>query len=313
MIKFFKRCQHTYTAGGALYVSHQQNTMTFLIHNPAKKNALSMSILEEMDSVLSQLLLSKNIKCLDIKFNSQDCNVSCSGFDLHEFNTDKIAAGIDPLSRSHPACRVVQKLNHISEKTDITTRVIVENHLIGFGLILAPLCNETIWSNDKIKVFLPHFRMGVGFPLLPFHATLKQFGPLFTTELLIANKARTSAEVIQAIERYAKLTNKEKERDSQYSIELLHRVESATPVIIDGSEYMVGDRTGNLKTLVDLHTAQIMAYTQYPNFNEMPETVISAVEKIRLETINRGLAQSIEQHRQRPKEMNREESRSINP
>lgn len=313
MIKFFKRYQHTCTAGGALDVFRQQNKLTLLVNNPAKKNALSMSILEEMDSVLSQLLLSKNIKCLDIKFNSQDCNVSCSGFDLHEFDMEDIAAGIDPLSSSHPACRVVQKLNHISEKTDITTRVIIENHLIGFGLILAPLCNETIWTNDKIKVFLPHFRMGVGFPLLPFHATLKQFGPLFTTELLIANKARTSAEVIRAIDRYVRLTKQEKERDSQYSIELIKCIKSGRPVIFDGSEYMVKDRTGNLQTLADLHIEQIKAYTQCPNFYEMPETVISAVEKIRLETINRGLAQSIEQHRQRPKEMNREESRSIKP
>lgn len=290
---------------------HERKETIFEIDNPTKNNALSLPMLEKMATELSSLQADhEHTKNLTIQFNTQECSCSCAGFDLSEFKVDEIAQHRDPFPSSHPACSVVDSLYALSKKIHI--KMIVDKHLIGLGIILGLLCNEIVWLNDRTKVFLPHLRMGVGFPLLPMHITFQKLGVLPTVaKLLIPNKSISPSDIVTMLKQHQESTEEQKQTDTAKAKTLLMSVKKHQPVYLDGQPYTIEDRASMLSQLVDLHLAQIDAYTQYPTLEDIPRTTLAQLEQMRLATVGPMLAQSIATHRDNPKSMNSKEAREI--
>lgn len=271
---------------------------TIKISNPAYRNALSVPILNEMVSCLSR---SDEREKIIFDFDTRQSPVTCAGFNLFDFNVEDIAAGADPLPPAHPGCILLQEIYQRSKRQPV--EFVADKHLIGFGLVLAAATNTIRWGNpENIKIFLPHFRVGIGFPLLPIFILMERFGVPVVTELLIEDRAIPLDEFLEKIQENRRTSVEQKHLAIQSSQDRLYKFVKEQPHHL---------RTSTQTEVAKLHIDQINLFLKYGGVENVPLTLQQLYEQRRLSTAGPSLAASISKHRENMHEVNHHASKDI--
>lgn len=302
---FFHSSAEKRRLGGHIQVSHEAGVKKIIISNVAQRNALSLPILHALNNEFSTFQ-SSGMHSLQIDFDSEGCDYSCSGFDLFAFDVPQIQQAKDLMPPNHPANQTVNLLWRLSQQ--YPTEIHIRKHVIGFGLVLASMCQNIVWHNpEHTKTFLPHFRLGIGFPLLPMLGLMDRFGIPLAIELLLINRSIKIKDLIQQALEYKQLTADERNAKNQLAVQSLQAAGRGEIFEVGAKSHKLEDRTGALAKMAQLHILQAEIFTSYAaNLDRIPVHVQQQVEQLRVATITPALAEAIQAHRTMPKNLNHE-------
>lgn len=146
-------------------------TVTFA--NPGKRNALSPSILSNLETALNDAEADDDVRVVIIQ-SSPDAGTFCAGFDLNAFDDD---AGPDQAEGAFGA--FAQRLRSV----DCPVVAMVDGATWGGGVELAATCDLRVASTEA-TFGLPPAKLGIVYPARGVQRFLHLLGPADASELL---------------------------------------------------------------------------------------------------------------------------------
>ncbi|MCL4744648.1 MAG: enoyl-CoA hydratase/isomerase family protein [Burkholderiaceae bacterium] len=154
------------------------------LNRPAKYNALSPEMCEEIACAAEELAARPDIKC--IVFSGEGRNFS-AGFDVASEQSATDTKSVWLANR-----RIQNAFSRINE-LPVVTVCALKGYVVGAGLLLAAVCNLRYATPDTV-FFVPELDMGIPFSLGGVATIARYIGITRTTEMVLTcNKVTASS------------------------------------------------------------------------------------------------------------------------
>jgi enoyl-CoA hydratase/carnithine racemase len=176
----------TETTEQPLEISRSGDIVTLWLNRPAKRNAVTFAMWEQLPSVLEEIAAT-NVRVLLVRGRGGHF---CAGADITGLGRSLADAG------THGGYREV---NALAEEALVSfsapTVAVIEGNCIGGGWQIASACDLRLAASDVLLGITPA-RLGITYPLGAVERTVGLVGPsttkrlLFTAELIAADEAK---------------------------------------------------------------------------------------------------------------------------
>jgi enoyl-CoA hydratase len=180
---------------GRIEVKADQRTAWIEMTNPAKLNAISLSMWLELADILDACSVDSEIRCIVI--GGQGSRAFCAGADIDEKGEAKRALGEDP---EQVSATVLSKLRTCPKPTI----AMVSGYCLGAGAAIAIHCDLRVAAEGSL-FGIPAARLGLGLPYAVIKRLADLVGPaqakrvLFTADRLSAHDALRSGLADQVV------------------------------------------------------------------------------------------------------------------
>jgi enoyl-CoA hydratase/carnithine racemase len=290
------------------------DALRVVISDSANRNALTRAAMDSLYGAIGRFHALPFAR-LALAFDTSAGSVACAGLNLEDFEAAarRLRPGEDLLGAGSYFVRAAAALRALGGA--VPTVAHVEGHLVGAGVELALSCREVVCARADCKLLLPHLRIGV-----PYHTS-----GLCHMAGIIGWDRMTRAMVTDAVplllsdvladrERIARLSSGERIAQARVAVERMASVYHGRPARLGEGLFSVEDRTGKTRLIAEAHILQIMAHALYGgDLSDAPLALREMIDLPRVRAASAGgrLAESIADHRETPKRLNRHFSKAI--
>ncbi len=171
---------------GYITTDTSNDILTVTICNPGKKNAISQSMLREIECIANEVSKSRSTR--GVVFQGDGTEAFASGADISEFEDSRDPDNSASYDRSSEG--TLLSVAHIP----VPTIAVVRGFCFGGGLSLAITCDYRI-SDTTAQFAIPAARLGISYPVGSLKRLVDTVGPehakalLFTAERVDADRA----------------------------------------------------------------------------------------------------------------------------
>ncbi|MCY4729918.1 enoyl-CoA hydratase/isomerase family protein [Natronomonas gomsonensis] len=158
---------------GSVSTETENNICTVEFENPGKRNALSPSMLDALQTALDDAEADNDVRVVVIRSSLEEGNF-CAGFDLSAFDDD---AGADESAAAFDG--FARRLRSVN----IPVVAMIDGITWGGGVELAATCDLQVASTDA-GFGLPPAKLGIVYPARGIQRYLHLLGPADASELL---------------------------------------------------------------------------------------------------------------------------------
>ncbi|MEU9737458.1 enoyl-CoA hydratase-related protein [Streptomyces sp. NPDC048002] len=161
---------------------------TVVISNPARRNALSVSIMRELAFVMGELDADTGVRAVVLRGAGADA--FASGADITEFEQQCADAEARRLA-DEAAADLFRQLS------DVSVPLIAQIHgfCLGAGVAVA-LCADLRFADSRAVLAIPAARLGLGYPPSQTAALVQTVGTSAASDLLFTGRRLDAAEAL---------------------------------------------------------------------------------------------------------------------
>ncbi|EQB11802.1 enoyl-CoA hydratase [Sphingobium lactosutens] len=184
---------------GHLRLEQDGSIAQIIIDNPAKRNAMSLSMWEQLDSILADI--GEDIRCIIVTGAGDKAFVS--GADISEFQSARSGAA-DIRYYDQTAEAAMQRLFDMPQPTI----AMISGYCIGGGVALALCCDVRIASDDS-QFAVPAVRVGLGYGVTNLNKLVRVIGIAAARDIMLSGR-RFDAEEALRLHLISKVVPREK-------------------------------------------------------------------------------------------------------
>jgi len=176
-------------AAGRVQVETDGAVSWVTIDNPAKRNALSVSMMNELGARLARLDADPAVHVIALRGAGTDA--FAAGADISEFEAQRGSAD------AGQSDRIVTSLFGALATAVTPVIAMIHGYCIGGGMAIALGADIRI-AADNSRFAIPAARLGVGYPLPLAHALVGAAGPGMAAEILFTGRMLSADEALRA-------------------------------------------------------------------------------------------------------------------
>lgn len=161
------------------------------LDRPARLNALSLDLLQELISVCKELETS-GLHSVVITGNGKSFS---SGVDVSVFDSDALGSA-DPTVR-YEAAKLGGEMADAVENLPQITVAAMHGYVVGGGVVLAAACDIRVADRDTVFI-IPEVDVGIPLAWGGIERLVREIGPALTKELVMTCRPFTAAEARDA-------------------------------------------------------------------------------------------------------------------
>lgn len=171
---------------GRVLADVTDNIAWVTMSNPAKRNALSTSMMASLDVILRGLDGDSTVKVIVVR--GEGTEAFAAGADISEFEGQQASAQARRLAEDTVA-------SLFGGLATLSTPLIamINGHCIGAGMAVALAADLRIATKDA-RFSIPAARLGIGYPVALVRALVHTVGPAHAADLLFTGRAMSACE-----------------------------------------------------------------------------------------------------------------------
>ncbi len=158
------------------------------ISNPARRNALSVSMMGQLDEALRSLDADPAVRAIVLR--GEGTAAFAAGADISEFEARQ-----DSDEARELADKTVASLFDCLEALSTPLIAMIHGYCFGAGVAIALGADIRIAAEDS-RFAIPAARLGIGYPVSLTHALQRAVGPGYAAEILFTGRAISSIEAL---------------------------------------------------------------------------------------------------------------------
>ncbi|WP_286259885.1 enoyl-CoA hydratase-related protein [Streptomyces graminofaciens] len=160
------------------------------ISNPGRRNALSISMMGQLDEILRRLDDDPTVRVIVLRGEGRVA--FAAGADISEFEAQQTSAVTRSLAEKTEA-------SLFGGLATLSTPLIamIHGHCLGAGVAVALGADIRIAADDS-RFAIPAARLGIGYPVTLTHALVHAVGPGYAAEILFTGRPLAAAEALHA-------------------------------------------------------------------------------------------------------------------
>jgi len=175
---------------GTVHVESDDAIAWVTISNPARRNALSISMMGMLAESLRRLDADPDVRVIVVRGDGTDA--FAAGADITEFEAQQTSA-----EARQSADRTVAGLFDILATSATPVVAMIHGYCLGAGMAIALAADIRI-ADDDSRFAIPAARLGIGYPLSLTHALVSAAGSGMAAEILFTGRMLAAGEALSA-------------------------------------------------------------------------------------------------------------------
>jgi len=171
-----------------LLIEQKNNICTLTLNRPAKKNSLSLELIELLDSTLKRLAGDEGVRVVILRGAGN--KAFCSGFDIGSLPTQTEGDADQRLKSLDQVESLLQRVVNFPYPVIAT----LNGFAFGLGCELAVCCDIRIGADD-IRMGMPPAKLGLVYPWTGLQRFIQRIGLQSTKEIFFTGRTYTAARI----------------------------------------------------------------------------------------------------------------------